>query len=448
MLEFRKTLIALSCLSVSLTTATIGHAAEPEVSVPNYEDLYFGIGMGLSQIDPDLAGTGYQTNDDGDTAGKLFVGAEVGPRLSVEASINSLGTVGLSPNGKVSYDAYSVEGLLYVINGPAYQGHNLGKDFSLYGRFGLSHVATDTIGPSLDKGFQLAFGIGVEQYLRNGFTARGEWQTLSNDVSLWSISLVRRFNHRRQAENLGPTLRLPGSSAPQTKPTDFYQPQKAKAPIKNYADQAYPEPSDRGPNKTLYLHDTQQHETTRAQNTQRQERPIAPVFIAQQASTPKPQHQAFTPPVERQHAINNKGDLDNDGVINYEDICSQSPQNFAISRNGCLIDASSNPVAFANGSDQLTPKAKTWLNHVAIELQQNPQLEFEVQAYTDNVGSSLSNLQLSSHRAHQVVNYLEKKNINRARMLPIGQGEISPIADNSTEIGRAKNRRVKFILLK
>jgi outer membrane protein OmpA-like peptidoglycan-associated protein len=74
----------------------------------------------------------------------------------------------------------------------------------------------------------------------------------------------------------------------------------------------------------------------------------------------------------------------------------------------------------------------------------NPEIKVEINAHTDNVGSESYNLHLSEQRASSVVNYLVQKGIDSNRLVPQGFGEAFPVADNSTEEGRALNRRVEF----
>jgi outer membrane protein OmpA-like peptidoglycan-associated protein len=81
-------------------------------------------------------------------------------------------------------------------------------------------------------------------------------------------------------------------------------------------------------------------------------------------------------------------------------------------------------------------------------LSKNPQLKHvRVEGHTDNRGTGPYNLDLSRRRAASVVEYLVQHGIARGRLLSAGYGFERPIADNSTALGRAKNRRVEFKLL-
>lgn len=80
-------------------------------------------------------------------------------------------------------------------------------------------------------------------------------------------------------------------------------------------------------------------------------------------------------------------------------------------------------------------------------LQQNPQLRLAVQGHTDNVGTPGRNQQLSDDRAATVVAELTRAGVAGSRLQPAGFGQTKPLADNATEAGRAKNRRVELVKL-
>lgn len=88
------------------------------------------------------------------------------------------------------------------------------------------------------------------------------------------------------------------------------------------------------------------------------------------------------------------------------------------------------------------------LDEVADVIRRNPQAgRVEVQGHTDSKGSDTYNQTLSQKRAEAVVEYLVGKGVSKDRLIPKGFGEAAPIATNDTETGRAKNRRVEFVLI-
>lgn len=80
-------------------------------------------------------------------------------------------------------------------------------------------------------------------------------------------------------------------------------------------------------------------------------------------------------------------------------------------------------------------------------LQNNPRMKIEIGGHTDDKGSTEYNRKLSENRAKAVADYLTAKGIDAKRLNYRGYGKERPIADNSTEEGRAKNRRVEIKVL-
>lgn len=101
---------------------------------------------------------------------------------------------------------------------------------------------------------------------------------------------------------------------------------------------------------------------------------------------------------------------------------------------------------FNTGSATLNPNASASLDQMAIVLQKYNQTQIGLHGYTDNTGTDAINSKLSADRAVSVKNYLVGKGIDAARIKTFGHGAARPVADNSTADGRAKNRRVEFII--
>ena len=69
-----------------------------------------------------------------------------------------------------------------------------------------------------------------------------------------------------------------------------------------------------------------------------------------------------------------------------------------------------------------------------------------VEGHTDNVGKDATNLKLSQNRAAEVVNYLTTRGVDKKRLKSVGHGSKKPVADNATDEGKAKNRRVELVI--
>jgi len=99
---------------------------------------------------------------------------------------------------------------------------------------------------------------------------------------------------------------------------------------------------------------------------------------------------------------------------------------------------------FATGSATLEPSSQEQLQNVANILKAYPKVHVRIGGYTDSTGDAAMNLKLSSDRATSVMNELAKLGVDPARMDAKGYGVEHPVADNATEEGRAKNRRISL----
>jgi len=170
--------------------------------------------------------------------------------------------------------------------------------------------------------------------------------------------------------------------------------------------------------------------------------PPEPGAFSEDISIPAPVSQenqstnrvAITPP-----------DSDGDGINDIHDACQNTPVGAKTDGLGCAsFEGVVQGVNFEPSNARLTPKAKKMLNKMAVELKRFPDIKIQVEAHTDSQGDPGVNLWLSNSRAQSVIAYLSKRGIKSSRLIPIGFGEAKPIADNATEEGRAKNRRVEF----
>ncbi|ULQ54826.1 OmpA family protein [Flavihumibacter fluvii] len=101
-------------------------------------------------------------------------------------------------------------------------------------------------------------------------------------------------------------------------------------------------------------------------------------------------------------------------------------------------------IFFETNSISLGTNSQVELDQLVHLLKENPTLQIQINGYTDNVGKAADNLKLSNGRAQSVVNYLGKNGIDPKRLRFQGFGATQPIADNSTEEGRARNRRTEL----
>ena len=100
--------------------------------------------------------------------------------------------------------------------------------------------------------------------------------------------------------------------------------------------------------------------------------------------------------------------------------------------------------SFDVGRSNIKPEMRPVLDQFAQGL--DPNARVRIVGHTDNTGSDAVNNPLSVERAHSVRDYLASRGIASSRIETSGRGEHEPIADNSSEAGRAKNRRVEIFL--
>ena len=95
----------------------------------------------------------------------------------------------------------------------------------------------------------------------------------------------------------------------------------------------------------------------------------------------------------------------------------------------------------------LDQRSLSELDQISKFLRKHPKLAVRIEGYTDSVGSSTYNLELSTKRAKTVYDYLVDRGISNDRISYEGYGAENPIADNNTEEGQKQNRRIEFRIL-
>jgi outer membrane protein OmpA-like peptidoglycan-associated protein len=158
-------------------------------------------------------------------------------------------------------------------------------------------------------------------------------------------------------------------------------------------------------------------------------------------------------------------DSDQDGVPDTLDQCPGTPPGAKVDENGCEAPKCAEPkpgerisldgcatgdvivlkgVNFETDKARLTTNAETILDDVAAALQAHPDIQIEISGHTDSRGSDDHNQALSEARAASVKTYLVSKEIAAARITTVGNGESRPVADNDSEEGWERNRRVEL----
>jgi outer membrane protein OmpA-like peptidoglycan-associated protein len=142
---------------------------------------------------------------------------------------------------------------------------------------------------------------------------------------------------------------------------------------------------------------------------------------------------------EKDNYIAGSENVDLSGVIQYDtihrDIYLTEIKSGAIIRMNCIF--------FDFAKWNLLESSKTELNRLGDILNRNPKIAIEIHGHTDSIGNAQSNIVLSKNRANAVREYLLKRGISSGRLTILYFGESLPVATNSTDIGRAQNRRVE-----
>ncbi|MCP2023013.1 OmpA family protein [Pseudomonas laurylsulfatiphila] len=153
------------------------------------------------------------------------------------------------------------------------------------------------------------------------------------------------------------------------------------------------------------------------------------------------------------------GDEDGDGVFDRRDRCADTPANTPVDHRGCPVPQypdrvqtepaqteviTLSDVLFVFNQSDLTPRAKSELDALMSQFEDADVVSIKVVGHTDSVGSDAYNQALSERRASSVAEYLISQGVAPNKVTSEGKGESQPIADNETDEGRAKNRRVEL----
>jgi outer membrane protein OmpA-like peptidoglycan-associated protein len=134
-------------------------------------------------------------------------------------------------------------------------------------------------------------------------------------------------------------------------------------------------------------------------------------------------------------------DSDGDGVPDAMDLCPNTPRGTPVDETGCSCIASAQ-LQFAFNKAELTPTDMGKMDALIAQVGGPQFVSGEVVGHTDSIGSQEYNLRLSLRRAQAATDYLVARGATRNKLVVSGKGYSEPVADNSTDEGRAINRRV------
>ncbi|MFZ4057490.1 MAG: OmpA family protein [Ferruginibacter sp.] len=113
----------------------------------------------------------------------------------------------------------------------------------------------------------------------------------------------------------------------------------------------------------------------------------------------------------------------------------------ALNRDGYIALS----ILFETGKYTIQKESLPIVDQIFELLKNNPTLKISIEGHTDNVGDATSNKTLSNNRAKAIFDALVAKGIDKSRLSFVGYGQEKPVADNRTEDGRTKNRRVEIV---
>ena len=102
-------------------------------------------------------------------------------------------------------------------------------------------------------------------------------------------------------------------------------------------------------------------------------------------------------------------------------------------------------ILFETGKSTIQSESINIVDQIAQMMENNPTLKVRIEGHTDNVGDPASNKTLSHERANAVSAAIVSRGIDKSRLVAVGWGEEKPCSDNTTEEGRARNRRVEIV---
>ncbi len=151
-------------------------------------------------------------------------------------------------------------------------------------------------------------------------------------------------------------------------------------------------------------------------------------------------------------------DTDGDGILDDVDKCPKEPEtkNGYEDKDGCpdtvpervkKFQGVVEGIYFDQGKATIRANSKPVLGNAAKVMQDFPSISFEISGHTSSEGTEAVNQKLSQDRADAVKQWLVNMGIPSERIQTRGAGPSEPIADNKTEAGRIKNRRIEFKVL-
>ena len=156
---------------------------------------YFGLGLGVSRLNPDSNGTLYDVDDESSEGYKLTLGYDWSERVSIEGYFADIGEAEMSPNGEVEYQDVGISGLYHF-----YQQEIPHRGFEAFAKAGVGIMENDSdLNYKRVNDAHMMFGLGAGYGFKNGLMLRADLDLFDEDSQFLSINLIKRFGHSRPA---------------------------------------------------------------------------------------------------------------------------------------------------------------------------------------------------------------------------------------------------------
>jgi outer membrane protein OmpA-like peptidoglycan-associated protein len=141
-----------------------------------------------------------------------------------------------------------------------------------------------------------------------------------------------------------------------------------------------------------------------------------------------------------------KSDTDADGILDDADLCPDTPKEFVVDASGCPVQAALQ-INFDSNSYKVSDKYTNSLKDFSEFLLNNKEYQVLIYGFSDTLENDKESKILSQKRANAIKSTLIQNGVSSTKLTAIGRGEESPVTENESEEGRAKNRRIEIEII-
>lgn len=375
---------------------------------------YLGLKVGYSQNNHSCAQTALECDRSGSGYG-IVTGYDFNRRVGVELALTDVS------DSSAVYPEIQLDGEISLIDISAKYSRVLWRDTKVFGKLGAAYWQGEVKGWGVkvdSSGFSPTFGVGISRAFAERWSARLEYQYFDkvgdSEIGHTQPSFL----------SLGVTWHFSSRPVEVPYPHSFLPPTPEPEPlwVADASTQSVPAETALNSEAALNSETALDSESiqTDAENTVQNVKPLesegdfaaeSPIAVAKVDNVPPGEN----PSAEEKPS---------DGPI--------------------VIDDHNDAPLFSSGSSLL--KINYPLEKIAVELLRNPHRFVHIVVHTDERGSRAENLRLSKARAEKLADYLKWQGVNPDRISVEGKGQGHPLVKQTTEVGRARNRRAEFFI--